>query len=279
VAYLARYADKFTLLRNDHNAGYAGANNRAMSHALEEGADYVWLLNNDATVHSDALSLLIAAAHESEDIGLLSPVIYYFTQPDQIWNCGAMLNEERTLCPPIRDIETAHRLQATEPRRLALYGTALVVRRSLIQRIGLLDEDFFAYYEDIDYSIRSIDANFKNIIVEQSVVYHDKSPDEADDRSRSYWHYFDIRNKFILMRKHAPQRHGLKGKLWYTKDVLRRLEVPDESAEAKEVCLDALWDVWRGVTGPFDPYRHMPWPLRSMLSSRPRLWRRLLEAI
>ena len=163
--------------------------------------------------------------------------------------------------------------------KFIVWGVAMLIRRNLIDRIGLLDDRFFAYCEDIDYSIRSVAAGFRMFLVEGAVVYHDKSPSWSDDLARPYFHYYDVRNNFMLMSKHSQRWRGLKGKLWYTRRVLRRLEQSEGSAAVRDASLTALWDIWSGATGRFDPSRRMPWPLRPMLGSWPGFWRRLLEAI
>ncbi len=167
------------------------------------------------------------------------------------------------------------------PGSLSCGGAALLIRRSLIDRIGGLDDGFFAYCEDIDYSIRSIDAGFRNVLVEDAVVYHDEVAFLGGGLFRDRIIIITIlRNNFMLMSKHSRRWRGLKGKLWYTKRVLRRLEQPEGSAaEVRGAILLALWDIWRGVSGRFDPRRRMPWPLRPMLDARPGFWRRLLEVV
>jgi GT2 family glycosyltransferase len=278
--WVADHPDRTSLLTNDLNAGFTGGHNLAIDFALAAGADYVWLVNSDVTVLPNVLSALIAAASQAIDVGLLSPVAYYTTAPDQVWNCGALLDEDEGRSTPTEDLATARKWLETEPRKFVVWGAAMLIRRSLIERIGGLDEGFFAYCEDIDYSIRSIRAGFRNMLVEGAVVYHDKSPSSAEDFSRPYYHYYDLRNNFILMSKYSQRWRGLKGKLWYTRRVLRRLEQPEGSAATvREAILLALWDLWRGVSGRFDPQRRMPWPLRPVLGAWPAFWLRLLDVV
>jgi GT2 family glycosyltransferase len=206
-------------------------------------------------------------------------LIYYTKHPDRMWNCGALRDVENGRSTPTEDIVTARKWLETTPDKFVVWGAAMLVPRSVIESIGLLDDRFFAYCEDIDYSIRSLEAGFRNTLVESAVVYHDKSPSDSEYVTRSYYHYFDVRNNFLLMSKHSKKWRGVKGKLWYTRRVLRRLEQWKDYAAIREASLTALWDIWRGRTGGFDPLRRMPWPLRPLLGSWPKLWRRLLEAI
>jgi GT2 family glycosyltransferase len=283
VAHLAKwtteYPDRVTLLTSESNAGFTAGHNLVMNYALAAGADYVWLVNSDVTVLPDALSALIEATRGAANIGLLSPLAYYTTYPDRVWNCGALRDVENGRSTPTEDIATARKWLETEPDKFVVWGAAMLISRNVIESIGLLDERFFAYCEDVDYSIRSLEAGFRNILVEAAVVYHDKSLSASEDFTRPYYHYFDLRNNFLLMSKHSEKWRGLKGKLWYTRRVLRRLEQWRGKAAIREASLTALWDIWCGRTGGFDPLRRMPWPLRPILGSWPGFWRRLLEAI
>src|SRR5580658_5079495 len=174
--WVTQYPNRVTLLTNESNAGFTGGHNVAINFAVAAGADCVWLVNNDVTVHPNALTALIAAGSRKADIGLLSPVICYTTLPDQVWNCGALLDVESGRCDLTDDITTARNWLAAEPKRFMVCGAAMLICRVLIEKIGLLDDSFFAYCEDMDYSIRSADAGFRNILVEKAVVYHDKTP-------------------------------------------------------------------------------------------------------
>ena len=100
--WVTEYPDRVTLLTNKYNAGFTGGHNLAINFALAAGADYVWLVNNDVTVLPTALTALIAAASKADDIGLLSPIAYYTTQPDRVWNCGALLDVEDGRSTPHR---------------------------------------------------------------------------------------------------------------------------------------------------------------------------------
>ena len=83
-----------------------------------------------------------------------------------------------------------------------LLGTALLIRRSLIETIGLMDDRFFAYVEDIDYSLRSTAAGFRNVEVPDAIVWHRfKRPVENPSGVPPYLHYYISRNYLLLWRK------------------------------------------------------------------------------
>src|ERR1700759_4079457 len=103
------------LRRNKTNLGYAGGNNLAMRAAFEAGADYVWVLNNDAVAAPDCLSRLVAAAESDPDVGLASPVIYHRESPERIQHCATRFDQRTCLFEEAPDIETARAWQDSSP--------------------------------------------------------------------------------------------------------------------------------------------------------------------
>ncbi|MEA2738398.1 MAG: hypothetical protein QOH05_1705, partial [Acetobacteraceae bacterium] len=154
VAALQAAEGPFKLVRNQHNLGFTGGVNVGIAQAMADGAAYIWLLNNDAVPTPDTLARLVAAAEADPRVGLASPVIQHMDGDDSIDTCcglvhSAPLNFERTADPSM-----AADWMRTDPGRIWLVGTALLVRRSLIEKIGGFDDRFFAYWEDNDYSLR-----------------------------------------------------------------------------------------------------------------------------
>ena len=80
------------MIENKENLGYSGGNNIAMSYAMQNDADYMWLLNNDAIVEVDTLSKLVDIGENSPNVGILSPIIYYYDQPNMIQFCGSFVD-------------------------------------------------------------------------------------------------------------------------------------------------------------------------------------------
>src|SRR5208337_2087294 len=124
------------LILNPGNMGYTGGCNIGIRHALKHGADYVWLVNSDVVVEADTLTRLIRDAQDNPTAGLLGPVIYYNSQPRQIQNCGTQVDVKNFVYDHPKDINAAIQSMRTAPRQFCLGGTALLVRRAVIERIG-----------------------------------------------------------------------------------------------------------------------------------------------
>jgi len=274
LARLQIFADRITLLKSETNLGYTGGNNLGARHALANGAEYVWFLNNDTVIPSDGLTKLVACAMEGQ-IDLGSPVIYYADWPGRVWFCSYNFDLASCACRPTTDIETARAWQRDEPNRVALVGTALLIRRAVFQAIGMLDDRFFAYCEDIDYCIRSAEAGFRNAVVFNAAVYHKKAPDGPANFLEPHVYYFMARNEFLMWRKYASGVRRLKMILGHLKRMLWRIEQLVGNPVGKQACLAGMWDGWNGVTGEFDSDRRMPQPLRAVIASISRLITRL----
>jgi GT2 family glycosyltransferase len=189
-----------TLIRNPENLGFAGGVNCGLRHAFAAGASHVWLLNNDAEPLPGALDALLAAARADADIGLASAVILDVNADDAVdfhgglWTGGVY----HTTSDPT---EYA-RWSATAPDRIWLLGTALLVSRRLIERIGYFDEALFAYWEDNDISRRSCVAGFRNVVVPDARVRHGSChPGQSPGMRPPYYYYYMTRNELILLRR------------------------------------------------------------------------------
>lgn len=136
------------LLESGSNLGFSGGNNIGIRHALGHGADYVWLLNNDARPAPDALYALVAKALSDSDIGAVASICYYSDEPSKVqaW-AGSRVNlwiGYGRLCTQPHGDDWFH----------SLNGTSMLVRRGAIEDVGLLDEGFFLYWEDTEFCLR-----------------------------------------------------------------------------------------------------------------------------
>lgn len=193
----APIADEFPqaiLLCNDRNLGFAGGNNVAIRHALAHGADYLMLLNNDAEVAPDLLGLLVDFAESDAGIGIVGPMIYFYDDPERIAFAGGMVEpgsgRGRSLDSWNGDLI---------PRPVDwMSGCALLVKRTVVEEIGLLDERMFAYYEDIDWCARAHEAGWQVWLAPQARVWHKI---EVEERLQSPWYvYLMTRNRLLFSR-------------------------------------------------------------------------------
>jgi GT2 family glycosyltransferase len=249
------------LQRNATNLGYAGGNNLAMRAALAAGADYVWVLNNDAVAAPDCLSRLVAAAEANPDVGLASPVIYHREAPEHIQHCATRFNQGTCLFEEAPDIETARAWQESSPLNMALWGTALLFKRKTMETVGFYDDSFFAYFEDSDYSMRTAAAGLRSVTVFEASIWHHW----PQGQRKPYYYYFVLRNDLLMWRKYLSPWMRLKH-LWWNLDRAKRLAQSfRDSPEISNACALGVWDGWLRKGGAYRGARRAPWPARLLL--------------
>jgi GT2 family glycosyltransferase len=134
-----------SLIETGANLGFTGGNNVGMRHALDRGADYVLLLNNDTEVAVDLLACLVDAVEAEPGVGVAGPLIYYYDQPEIVWSAGGAVDRRRGQTRMVGLGEPDSGQYGSMPREVDFVsGCALLARRSVLEQIGLLDERFFA---------------------------------------------------------------------------------------------------------------------------------------
>lgn len=187
---------QYTFVCNKKNEGFAKGMNTGMRLALGRGAQWIWIFNNDAEADPAALPLLIAAAQENPAAGLLSPVIYG-ADDGEIWFGKGKVDYFRMRTTHI--LPAARELVSKSYPSAFLTGCALLIKRELIEAIGFLDERFFLYYEDADYSLRASAAGFSCLVVPKAKVSHSEQ-----SRISPHKTYFLVRSGLLFFEKHAP---------------------------------------------------------------------------
>ncbi len=164
-----RIRDKFPdveIMELGQNLGFAGGNNAGIRAALERGAEYVWLLNNDTTVDAGALRAMVEAAEADSQVGAVGSAIYNAAEPERLgaWGGGHvnfLLGRSRHYLSPV-SVEKIDFLTAA----------SLLLRRSVLESLGLLDDRFFMYWEDADYCFRLRLAGWRLAVAGNSKVWH-----------------------------------------------------------------------------------------------------------
>lgn len=187
------------VIETGENLGFAEGNNIGIRHALDRGFDAVLLLNNDTIVDSGFLSAMVEPLYRSEDAAAANPLIYYYSQPDIIWAAGGEI-DERTGIAYQRHIDEKDAGQFADEEAIDYgVGTALLIRREAIEKVGLLDREYFLYYEESDWCYRAKDTGYKILFVPQSKVWH-KVSRGFEGRSAAQLYYF-CRNRLYFLKK------------------------------------------------------------------------------
>ena len=158
-----------TLLEARNNSGFSGGNNLGIRYALELGAPWILLLNNDTIVGCDALERLVKGA-EGAGAHLAGGAVYEYADASKAWYLGGRFSWWGD-----KDLKYM-RKGATEAQGTIetdwITGCCMLVRREVFERIGLLDENSFLYCEDADFCRRAARVGFRRILVLGSKIYH-----------------------------------------------------------------------------------------------------------
>lgn len=191
------------ILQTGKNLGYAGGNNAGIRHALNNGAEYILLLNNDTVVDPEFVTELVKVAEADDSIGILSSKIYFYDRPDILWFAGGKfsLRTGWSIQAGYGERDTGQFDEIREIERAC--GCAMMVTKKVCEETGLMDDSFFCYCEETDWSLRAEKAGFKNVFVPASKVWHKVSSSTGGTKSARYI-YFAIRNTLKCLDKNAP---------------------------------------------------------------------------
>jgi len=183
---------------NAENLGFAGGFNRGLRFALEADADYILMVNNDTFVAPDLLEKLLQAC-EPADVGAVAPLIYYAAAPDRVWSAGA--GRSRWTLELTGDHGREEQFTEVTEREF-LSGCGLLIKRQVLERVGLFDERFFMYYEDSDFALRVRQAGYRLLLVPQAKMWHavSQSSEGSDSPGERYWMGH---SSVLFFRKHT----------------------------------------------------------------------------
>jgi GT2 family glycosyltransferase len=235
-------------IENEKNLGFAGGNNLALELAREKlDPDYFLLLNNDTVVDPHFLEILVDYAQQDEKIGVVGPTVYYYHHPDRIAFQGGCIN-------PCTGRVVHHRLDEVDKAQEApqeldfVSGCSLLLKREVLDRVGLLDPDYFLYNEDVDWCLRAKSEGYQVFLVPEAKIWHKVSVSVDNSLIPSY---YGTRNQFLLARKHCP---SIQRYLFFLRFTLARVAASLESLlkgqnRESRVILRGVKDGWTGNYG------------------------------
>lgn len=223
------FSDKI-FISNKENLGFAEGNNVGIRYALKHGADYVMLLNNDTLVDSQMIVQLIKVGESDKKIGVLGPKIYFAPgyefhkeryKPDEqgkvLWYAGGIIDWDNILASH-RGVDEVDKGQYDKQIETDFVsGCAMLVKKEVLEKIGLLDKRYFLYLEDNDFCQRAKRAGFKVIYSPKACLWHLNAG--SSEVGGPLHDYYLARNRMLFGFRYAP----LKTKFALTRESFRLL--------------------------------------------------------
>jgi GT2 family glycosyltransferase len=198
------FGDVLDLIESETNLGFAAGANLGIRHALKNGAEYVLLLNNDTAVDPMFLTALVEAAVSRGDGAAFCPKTYFYAQPEMIYSTGGSVSAWTATARQIgRGQRDSGQFDRVATRDYA-DGVCILMPRRALETIGLLDEDYFAYWEETDWCTRARVSGFRCYYIPDARIWH-KAARVQSPTNQYYFLY--RRNALMFVRKRGTPLH------------------------------------------------------------------------
>jgi GT2 family glycosyltransferase len=232
------------LIKSTVNGGFSAGNNIGINYALENDCEYILLLNNDTIVDQNFLNQIFTGIC-NDTINV--PKIYYYSDPNRLWYAGGTIDYKRGLQYHYgeNDIDTGQ--YSKEKFVNYATGCCMLIPVSVLKKVGLLDEQFFMYWEDLDYSIRLNNANVKIHYIPDAKVWHKVGMSSGVNSKAAI--YYGNRNRFFVLKKY---RFGMCAWMYTLSTRVIRYLLSLVNKSNDKIILDAWNDFKKGKMGKVD---------------------------
>lgn len=200
------------LIVSNENNGFANGNNIGIKYALEQGAEYILLLNNDTIITQNAISKMYKKIEEHQEIGIMGARIMYYDEPNKINCIGGKIDWTKAIAVIENKDENYEEKQEDFKYTEFMTGCCMLIKKEVIERAGYLPEEYFMYYEDVDYCVQVLDSGFKLGICLDSIIYHKESA-SSGGKASPFAIKWNTRNRLIFIKKYLPKK--IVTKLWF----------------------------------------------------------------
>jgi GT2 family glycosyltransferase len=194
------------LIQNSKNLGFAGGNNVGIRWALEHGFSHVCLLNNDTQVAPNFLEEMVLKFRQGKSLGVVQPMILFLHQPKEIWSAGGKWNSKLARAITLGDREPLVNYRVKSTQIDWATGCCMMVSREALLKSGLLNEQYFIYFEDVEWSLRIKNQGFGIELTPTAIIYHEAGAASKKSHAEGVLSpkvfYYHVRNQFLLLRQH-----------------------------------------------------------------------------
>lgn len=216
---LKNYKNVITLI-SEKNNGFSAGNNIGIRYAKELGAEYVILLNNDTIVEKNFINNLVNVAKEKVDAGIVTGKICFFSKPEYIWYAGGSFDQKSGMSCHHRYKDKNNKNEDIQSISFAT-GCLMLITSEAINRVGLLDESYFMYCEDLAYSLEILKSGLKIYYVPDAVIYHKVSASTGNNSD--FTNYYMLRNSLYIIKLYVNTKNKPFAYLKILLDTIKRV--------------------------------------------------------
>ncbi len=207
------YPYPIVFIQSGKNLGFAGGNNIGLKYILKENDfDYVWLLNPDTLIKSNTLSILIDYADNLEkNVGIIGTALLYYDKPDTLQALGGNFNPFLCTGKHIYGHQKYDNIdkKAFDTSKIdMIIGASMLIRKNVLNEVGLLSEEYFLYYEEIDYALKAKKYAYGLSLCLDAIVYHKEgssiNKENANFGVSEFSDFYAMRNRLIFTKKFYP---------------------------------------------------------------------------
>jgi len=203
VDYVRQNFPEVMILSLRDNWGFCAGNNRGIQQALEMGFESILLLNNDTTLAADCVEQMHRVLDSDPAIAAVCPKIYFAGERNRLWYAGAEFSLWTSLSRYLgwkqQDVGQHDQIRPVSQGT----GCAMLVRRSVIEKVGVLNPSYWAYVEDLEWSVRFLQYGFRVMYAPAARVWHEDGGAFVSAGSQDRRQYFTTRNLLYLCRQHV----------------------------------------------------------------------------
>ena len=243
ASYLAKEFPNINFIQNSVNEGFAGGNNRGIEAA---NGEIFFLLNNDTEVMPGFIQPVVDLFFSSDKIGIISPKIRYFNSPDIIQYAGGEAINSFTARGRFIGSGEKDSGQFNMPQQTHFaHGAAMAIHRRVTDKIGLLPEIYFLYYEELDFTEHAQRAGFKVWYQPRSLVLHKESMSVGKKSAIKV--YYQNRNRLLFIRRNVFGFKGLISRIFFTvvsePVAILKFLLKGNMAMAGQICKGFVWNI------------------------------------
>lgn len=239
------FKDKHAILDSKKNGGFAYGNNVGIKYALKNKADYILLINNDTTVEENFLDVLVETAEKDKTIGITTGLIMNYYDKNKVWYNGGEIDWNKFYGYHLNERGNLSTLEEEKEITFAT-GCLMLIRKEIFNNVGLLPEEYFMYYEDVDFCAKVQNKGYKIVYNSNSKIYHKISASSGEEES-PFAIEWNTRNRIKFYRKYknisCGKRKNIFSVFFYTTRVLKGVQY------LKEKRIDKAKALKKGMIG------------------------------